>query len=242
MLLTQTARVSGLGSASSAALQEWRKPLTRHDPAKVVADLAICVALDGDACSDIALIRAEPGVYGPVASDATISRTIAALVGDIAAVAGAVAAGRRTAGGHVWSLAGPAAPNHGIDAANPLVIDLDATLVRAHSDKEKAAPTFKRGYGFRPREREAPPSLCAFVDHGSQGTGEPLAMLVRPGNAGSNTAAGGGQRRGQLIPSLRGALGWRVVEAVGDRGEHGRQWGPGPRPAPRRRRRRCARR
>ncbi len=63
----------------------------------------------------------------------------------------------------------------------PLIVDLDATLVGAHSEKEAAAPTFKRGYGFHP--------LWAFVDHGPQGTGEPLAVQLRPGNAGSNTAA-----------------------------------------------------
>jgi hypothetical protein len=61
------------------------------------------------------------------------------------------------------------------------VIDVDATLVTAHSDKEGAAATFKRGYGHHP--------LWAFVDHGPTGTGEPLAVLLRPGNAGSNTAA-----------------------------------------------------
>jgi hypothetical protein len=62
-----------------------------------------------------------------------------------------------------------------------VIVDVDATLVTAHSDNEKAAPTFKRGYGFHP--------LCAFVDHGAEGTGEPLSILLRPGNAGSNTAA-----------------------------------------------------
>jgi hypothetical protein len=80
----------------------------------------------------------------------------------------------------VWALAGENAPDHGCDASSPLVIDLDATLVRSHSEKEHAAPTFKRGFGFHP--------LCAFVDHGSTGTGEPLHLLLRPGNAGSNTA------------------------------------------------------
>jgi hypothetical protein len=78
-------------------------------------------------------------------------------------------------------LAGGHAPDAGIDADNPIVIDTDATLLTAHSDKQGAAPTFKRGYGFHP--------LWAFVDHGSDGTGEPLAVMLRPGNAGSNTAA-----------------------------------------------------
>lgn len=72
-------------------------------------------------------------------------------------------------------------PDHVADARAPLVIDLDATLATAHSQKESAAPTFKRGFGFHP--------LCAFVDHGAAGTGEPLAILLRLGNTGSNTAA-----------------------------------------------------
>ena len=54
-------------------------------------------------------------------------------------------------------------------------------MLTAHSDKQNPAPTFKRGFGFHP--------LCSFIDHGSEGTGEPLAFMLRPGNAGSNTAA-----------------------------------------------------
>ena len=57
---------------------------------------------------------------------------------------------------------------------------MDATLVGSHSEKENAKPTFKRGFGFHP--------LCVFVDHGAVGTGEPLQVQLRPGNAGSNTA------------------------------------------------------
>jgi hypothetical protein len=79
------------------------------------------------------------------------------------------------------ALAGTGVPDHDTHARSPLVIDLDATLVTAHSDKEQAAPTFKRGFGFHP--------LCAFVDHGADGTGEPLVIRLRAGNAGSNTAA-----------------------------------------------------
>jgi len=71
-------------------------------------------------------------------------------------------------------------PTRALGAKHPLVIDLDATLVTSHSEKEHAAPTFKRGFGFHP--------LCGFGDHGPDGTGEPLAILLRPGNAGSNTA------------------------------------------------------
>lgn len=132
----------------------------------MVLDVAVSLALGGDACRDAALLRAEPGVYGPVASDATISRTIAALAGDVTKVEKAVADARAAARAHVWNLAGHHAPNHEVTAVNPLVIDLDATLVTAHSDKEHAAPTFKRGFGFSPAamaspssQREVPPPV-----------------------------------------------------------------------------------
>ena len=62
VLLTRTVRVSGLDVALREALRPWRKPLVRHDPAKVVTDLAVSLALGGDACRDAALLRAEPGV------------------------------------------------------------------------------------------------------------------------------------------------------------------------------------
>ena len=180
-LLAQTATVSGLAATLSAALTPWRKPLARHDPAKVLLDLAITLALGGDACRDVTLLRVEPALYGPVASDATISRTIASLTSQVTAVEKAVAAARTAARAHVWQRAGTHAPNHAASATDPLVIDLDATLITAHSEKENAAATFKHGYGFHP--------LCAFLDHGKTGTGEPLGMLLRAGNAGSNTAA-----------------------------------------------------
>src|SRR5665647_1490607 len=63
--------------------------------------------------------------------------------------------------------AGPHAPDHDVDARQPLVVDVDATLVTSHSEKENARPTFKKGFGFHP--------LCAFLDHGPAGTGELLA-------------------------------------------------------------------
>ena len=62
-----------------------------------------------------------------------------------------------------------------------VTVDLDATIVIAHSEKEEAAPTWKKTFGFHP--------MTAFADHGAGGNGEPLAIVLRPGNAGSNTAA-----------------------------------------------------
>jgi hypothetical protein len=96
-------------------------------------------------------------------------------------VLAAIDTARAAARARAWASAGDKAPDCGTDAARPLVIDVDATLVTAHSEKEGAAATFKKGYGHHP--------LWAFVDHGPDGTGEPVAALLRPGNAGSNTAA-----------------------------------------------------
>lgn len=181
VLLTETARVTGLDRMLSAGLSLWRKPLAVHDPGKVVLDLAVTLALGGDALSDVATLRAEPGVYGLVASDPTVSRTIATLAQDADLVLAAVSAARREARAAAWVLAGEHAPDAAASPGAPIVIDLDATLITAHSEKEDAKPTFKRGFGFHP--------LCAFADHGPAGTGEMLAIRLRPGNAGSNTAA-----------------------------------------------------
>ena len=82
VLLTETIAAAGLGPAMSAALSGWRKPLAVHDPAKVVLDLAVTLALGGDCLADVALLLGEPGLYGRVASDVTVSRTIAALAAD----------------------------------------------------------------------------------------------------------------------------------------------------------------
>ncbi len=178
VLLVEAARTAGLDRGLTAALSRWRKPLAVHDPGKIVLDLAVTLALGGDCLADIAVLRAGPGVYGPVASDPTVSRLIDTLAADAPRALAALSTARAQA--RVWQLAGRHAPNHANAAARPLIVDVDATLVTSHSEKEHARPTFKRGYGFHP--------LCAFLDHGPQGTGEPLAIRLRPGNAGSNTA------------------------------------------------------
>lgn len=180
VLLTETVRASGLDQNLSTALAPWRKPLAVHDPAKVVLDVAVALALGGDCLADIALLRAEPAVFGRVASDPTVSRAIDTLAEDAVAALAAINRARAAARARVWALAGEHAPDREASVNAPLVVDVDATLVTAHSEKERAAPTFKKGFGFHP--------VCAFVDHGPDGAGEPLAIVLRPGNAGSNTA------------------------------------------------------
>lgn len=176
VLLARTLSCSGLDKAMSAALAPWRTARSVHDPAKVLLDLVTAVALGGDCAADIAVLRAQPEVFGPVASDATVSRLIATLAGDADAAITAIRAARATARQRVWRRQRPL-PGVGTQ----VIIDLDATLVTAHSDKQGAAPTFKSGYGFHP--------MLAFADHGAAGSGEALAGLLRPGSAGANNAA-----------------------------------------------------
>jgi hypothetical protein len=175
VLLVETTRRSGLAGQLTRLLGRWRKPLAVHDPGKIVADLAIAVALGGDAACDIAVLRAQPGVFGQVASDPTVSRLIATLAADADQAVAAISTARAAARERVWQVAGaPVQDGH-------VVIDMDASLVTAHSDKQDATRTWKKGFGFHP--------LLSFIDHGGASGGEPVAELLRPGKAGSNTAA-----------------------------------------------------
>lgn len=79
VLLVETIRRTGLDRAISAALAPWRKPRAVHDPGKVLLDAALAVALGGDCLADVGMLRAEPAVFGPVASDPTVSRLIDTL-------------------------------------------------------------------------------------------------------------------------------------------------------------------
>ena len=150
VLLLRTAEAVGLDAALSEAIEPWRRPLARHDPGKILLDLAVSLAVGGDCLADLGQLRAAPEVFGPVASDPTVSRLIDTLAADAPAALAAIASARASARATAWSLAGAHAPDHDASAASPLVIDVDATLVTAHSEKESAAPTFKRGFGFHP--------------------------------------------------------------------------------------------
>jgi hypothetical protein len=143
----------------------------------MLLDVALAVALGGDCLADVGKLRAEPAVFGPVASDPTVSRLIDTLAAAGPKALHAIRAARAEVRQRVWKLAGTSAP----DAAGEVIVDLDGVLVLAHSEKQDAAATWKKSFGHHP--------LMGFVDHGSGGTGEPVAALLRPGNAGSNTAA-----------------------------------------------------
>ena len=144
----------------SASLARWRGPRAVHDPGKVIAGLAAAVALGGDCLADIAVLREQPGLAGPVASDPVVSRLVSTLAADLPRALKAVRGARAAARERAWALAGDNAP--GVGGAL-VTVDLDATIVIAHSDKEQAAPTWKKTFGFHP--------MTAWADHGAGGNG-----------------------------------------------------------------------
>ena len=137
----------------------------RHEPGRVLRDLAVLLADGGDCLSDLGALRDQEVLFGPVASDATAYRCLERLAE--AALAG-IREARAAARARAWGLG---------QSPRRLILDIDATLATAHSEKEGAAGTYKGGFGFHPL-------LCLEA-----GTGEALAGVLRPGNAGSNTAA-----------------------------------------------------
>jgi hypothetical protein len=166
-LLVEAAERLGLTAELSDALAEVRERRGRHDPGRVIRDLAVMLADGGDCLSDLRAVRDQQSLFGAVASDATASRLIDALACD-AGLMGALRVARSRARANAWAA--------GV-AAERVVIDIDATLITAHSEKDGAAGTYKRGFGFHP--------LLAWLD----GTREALAGILRPGNAGANTAS-----------------------------------------------------
>ena len=164
-LLSGLADRVGLTGSLSQAMAGVRKRRSRHDPGRTLSYLAVMLADGGDCLADLRALRDQPTLFGDVASDATAWRALASL--DPARVA-VVRRARAAARARVWKLAG---------APGRVILDLDATLVTAHSDKEQAAGNYKHGFGFHPL-------LCYEAT-----TEEALAGILRPGNAGANTAA-----------------------------------------------------
>ncbi|MDQ3973814.1 MAG: transposase, partial [Actinomycetota bacterium] len=184
-LLAEVADTLGLTAALREEVDRCRS-WSDHAPGKVVRDLVVMRADGGDALRHLATLGGDDQqvLFGQVASAATANRTVVALAGD-ELVAERLAAARKDARRQAWTRGGAppvvAAAAAGEQPGEPLCIDIDATLITAHSDdKEGAAPTYKRTFGFHP--------LLAYLDRGD-GLGESLGGTLRPGNAGANTAA-----------------------------------------------------
>ena len=128
VLLTETARMTGLAEGLSAGLARWQPPRAVHDPGKIVTDLVVAVALGGDCLADVGVLRAEPALFGPVASDPVVSRLVARLAAGAPAALRAIRKARAAARQRAWELAGDAAPGAG---GTLIPLDVDATIVTA---------------------------------------------------------------------------------------------------------------
>jgi hypothetical protein len=176
VLLRLLADRAGLtGALSSAVARRGRWPV--HDRGRVLVDLAVLIADGGEAIADIDVLRHQQEVFGLVASDTTVWRMLDEL--DEVRLR-RIAAARAKVRARLWQLFGgpPTAKAAGREiGAGVVVLDIDSTIVLAHSEKDGAAPTYKHTFGFHP--------MLVTCDN----TGELLAIKLRPGNAGANTAA-----------------------------------------------------
>ena len=176
-MLAEVADKTGLTRALNVAVGEPGLRAGSHDRGRVIRDLAVMLADGGDCLADLRAVSDQAALFGPTASPSTAFRVIdriASTPGLLDALRDAHARARA----RVWELAG---------APERLTIDLDATLITAHSEKDQAAGTFKGGYGFAP--------MLAYGDE----TGEALAGQLRPGNAGANNAAESSWLRWRLL-------------------------------------------
>lgn len=163
--LGEVADLSGLTAGLSQVLAD--APRRRHDPGVCLAQLAVALADGAECLSDLDALRGQPQLFGPVPSRTSAQRAFQALgPAELRRLAGA----RRDARATAWRAgAGP--------DGDEATLDLDATIVRTKADKQDAAPTYKRTYGHHPH-------LGMLAE-----TGEVLAGMFRPGNAGANCAA-----------------------------------------------------
>lgn len=164
VLVPELAARLGLERGLSQALAHVFRRRPVHDPGRLVVDLATSLIDGGDCVSDLGALAEQSDLFGQVASPSTASRLLCALAEEELA---AIRAARRAARERAWVL-----------GARPqtITLDFDAQLLECHTEKEAAAAHRKGGFGFHP--------LHCFLDE----TGEHLAGLLRPGNAGSNTA------------------------------------------------------
>jgi hypothetical protein len=178
-LLADLADATGLTAAFGDALGSLRVRQSGHDPGRVAVDLAVMLADGGEAIADLAVLRNQADLFGAVASDPTAWR----LLSDLDATALArLRSARAQARERAWAQAAesrtglPASTAAGMPVPG-IVLDLDASIVICHSEKESATPTYKKTFGYHP--------LFCFLD----GTREALSGLLREGRAGSNTTA-----------------------------------------------------
>ncbi|WJY91907.1 Transposase DDE domain protein [Corynebacterium faecale] len=165
------------------ALTGQQSPNLTHTVGSTMTSLALALILGADDVSDINLLDplVSTGLITQVPSDSTIHRRHQELADLGNNARSPLTAAMKTIRTRAWNKLGPRNPATRATVDNPLVIDLDATEITAHSDKELASATWKKHFGFHP--------LCAFIDLGDDHGGEVLSIKLRTGKAGANTVA-----------------------------------------------------
>ena len=165
-LVARVADKVGLTRGLSLRLAAVKQRRRGHDPGRVIGDLAVMLADGGECVSDLGAVREQDALFGAVASDSTAFRMVDRIASE-PGLLDALRVAHARARARFWELDG---------APERLTLDVDATLITAHSEKENAAGNYKGGYGFHP--------LQVYLHE----TREALGGLLRSGNAGSNTA------------------------------------------------------
>lgn len=151
-LLADLADVTGLTAAFSEALAPLRVRRGGHDPGPVAADVAVMLADGGEAIADLAVLRGSAGVFGSVASDPTAWRMLAALDTEaLGRLRAARAAAREVAWAQRFETRAALPPVSAAGRPVPgLVLDVDASIVICHSEKESATRTWKNDLRLPP--------------------------------------------------------------------------------------------
>src|SRR5512132_3265600 len=144
-LVARVADKVGLTAALSSRLAAIKQRRRGHDPGRVIRDLAVMLADGGECVSDLGAVREQEALFGAVASDSTAFRMVDRIASE-PGLLDALRAAHARARERFWEL-------HG--APERLTVDVDATLITAHSEKEQAAGTYKGGYGFHPLQAYA---------------------------------------------------------------------------------------
>ena len=184
-LLRMLADRAGLTGALSVALAR-AGVFPVHDRGRVLVDLAVMIADGGEALCDIDVLRHQGAVFGPTASDTTVWRTLDEIG---PTQLRRIAVARAKVRARLWQLFGgpPQARAAGRGVGDGVVVlDVDSTILIAHSDKEHAAATYKHTYGFHP--------ILVTCDQHQRTTGRHAAARQRRGEHRRRPPRGAGRR------------------------------------------------
>lgn len=182
LLVADTANTLGIAEVLDEHLAGLTSDTVTHTAGTVLTSLAVALTAGATCLDDLSLLRplVNTVLTRAVGSVSISHRRVHQLADHAGLVDDKMSRAMRRVRTLAWNALGDLSPTKIATRDDPLIIDVDAPLIHIHSTKQDTAPTYMGGYGFDP--------LCAFVDHGPGLGGEPLALLMRPGNAGVNNA------------------------------------------------------